>query len=169
MDWLREWILRIAGIIILISAWDIIMIEGEMKKYIKPVLGIVLVFAMVRPIAGNIFDKINIEEGYSTVYGQALSEEMADRQYIDIKKGYEQSLGVKIAQSISDKYGIRAEITVKAMDKKSGFGKLELVTVKVESGEENPVDAEEIKKYLEKEFGIDKASISVLVKNREGG
>ena len=169
MDWLREWILRISGIIILISAWDIIMIEGEMKKYIKPVLGTMLVLAMVRPIAGNILDKINIEEGCSTVYGQALSERMADRQYANIKNGYEQSLGGKITQSLSDKYGTRAGITVKAMDKKRGFGELESVTVKLESGEENPVDAEEIKKYLEKELGIDKARITVLVKKGEGG
>ncbi len=167
MDWLREWILRISGIIILISAWDIIMVEGEMKKYIKPILGTMLVLAMVRPIAANILDKINIGEGYSTVYGQALSEEMADRQYADIKNGYEQSLSGKITQSLSDKYGTKAETTVKAMDKKSGFGELESVTVKVESGEENPVDAEEIKKYLEKELGIDKTRITVLFK--EGG
>ncbi|MBR2452701.1 MAG: stage III sporulation protein AF, partial [Clostridia bacterium] len=50
MELIREWIMRIAGITALGAVCDMIMTAGNMKKYVKMVVGLVLVLAVISPI-----------------------------------------------------------------------------------------------------------------------
>lgn len=167
MEWLREWILRVSGIIILISICDMIMLEGEMKKYIKPSLGMILVIAIIRPISGDVLSSINIEDSYPNVYANELFEQMSNRQYMDMKNIYEQRLEKEINQRLAERYGVIANTTVVAKEKKRGFGEIQSVTIEVDDGE--PLNNERIKNWLGAELGIEQSKIRILPEYGEGG
>ena len=57
MEWLREWVMQLAGIILIGAVCDTLMADGDIKKYVKMVVGLVLVFAIVKPIVGFFPDK----------------------------------------------------------------------------------------------------------------
>ena len=60
-----QWVVSVAGIVILSVLCDVILPDGQTRKYIKTVIGIVVTVVMLQPIinlASNIF---NVEESYS--------------------------------------------------------------------------------------------------------
>jgi len=50
MEWISNWIMQIAGIIVVGAICELIMVEGELKKYVKLVAGLVLMLTVIRPI-----------------------------------------------------------------------------------------------------------------------
>jgi len=59
---LTKWIEQIALSVILVSIFELILPKGNLKKYIKVVLGIYLIFCIISPFVNNIelFDLKNI-------------------------------------------------------------------------------------------------------------
>ncbi len=163
MDYIREWVLRIAGIIILISACDMIMLEGEMKKYIKPILGIILVITVARPVFGDILDRFDVLTDYSTGYDAKLLTDTEERQQQNIKRIYEKRLSEEAQKLILDKYGIQADTYVTAKEKTSDFGELESIKVTFENEMGRKISEDELKTTLEKNMGVSKDKITVLI------
>ncbi len=163
MDLLREWIVRIAGIIILFTLCDMIMIEGEMKKYIKPIFGILLVLAIIRPLSGDITDSLDFEGSYHQAYGTKLSDEMTLKQKKTIKELYEKKIADETEKLIMTKYKVTSSVKACAEEKEEDFGNIDLLEIKLETEEGVVVNIEEIKRYLEKELGTEKSKITIIL------
>lgn len=161
MDLLREWIVRIAGIIILFTLCDMIMIEGEIKKYIKPIFGIILVLAIIRPLSGDITEHLDFEESYSSSYGATLLDEMTLKQEKTIKELYEKKIADETKKIIIERYNLASTVKVCAEEKEDGFGTIDLLEIKLEAKEGVVVNIEEIKRHLEKELGTAKSKITI--------
>ena len=66
IDFLSNWIQKIAMAVIIVSIFELILPNGNLKKYIKVVLGIYIVFCIISPFINNSIWKnladINLEE-----------------------------------------------------------------------------------------------------------
>lgn len=51
MDWLKEWVRSLVVLVILAAMLEMALPMGEMKRYVKLTMGLVIMFAMVSPIA----------------------------------------------------------------------------------------------------------------------
>ncbi len=78
MSEISLYLLSIVGVSVVSVLFDIILVEGKLSKYIKSIMGIVLVFVMVCPLpkllktdfsVSNILDdSINFNSGYKDVF-----------------------------------------------------------------------------------------------------
>lgn len=165
MDLIREWILRVSGIIVLAAACDIIMLEGVMKKYIKPILGFVLILAIIRPISGKVLDRIEIDiSEYITGYATELSEDMAERQRSDIKKLYEKKLADNLKNKILSAFDIKSDVTVVAEGLEKGFGRIKAVNIELIVRDGEIVNTEEVRMYIAKELDTKQQKIAIFLK-----
>ena len=104
MDLIREWIASLAGIIAIAAICDTIMIDGEMKKYIKPVLGFVIIITVVKPIAG-IGNEISFDiPEISQTVSLDFSAEMDELEQKNITKVYKYKLAEKKKNELSKDY-----------------------------------------------------------------
>ena len=92
VDFLSNWIEGIAIAVILVSIFEMLLPEGNTKKYIKIILGIYVVFSIISPfVDSEALYKLNISdtiEDYasntnSTIASQDNSENNLDQMYID--------------------------------------------------------------------------------------
>ena len=92
VDFLSNWIEGIAIAVILVSIFEILLPEGNTKKYIKIILGIYVVFSIISPFVDsearyklNISDKIEeyASNTNSTIAFQDNSENNLEQMYID--------------------------------------------------------------------------------------
>lgn len=167
MEWVREWILQIAAVIVLGAICDIIMIEGEMKKYVNPILGVVLIFTIIRPItsvSGNMLRADMFQQSIESLY--ADSYETEEKQLSHIADMYEKNLSKKIEKSISNKFGNKSSITTLSDRQKGNLGSINNIEAAVWVNEGEFVNTESIKRHIEEVFGVDREHITVTLKKK---
>lgn len=71
-----EWVLTVASIAIIVLLCDVILPEGQTRKYIKTVLGVVVTFVIVQPIAGLFAADLDVVQG-------ANADMSVQEQYIE--------------------------------------------------------------------------------------
>ena len=100
MDLIREWITSLAGVIAIAAICDIIMIDGEMKKYLKPILGFVIIVTVAKPIAGIgndiSFDIPEVSAEVSTDF----SAEIDELEQKNIAMLYQQKLAEQVENEL---------------------------------------------------------------------
>lgn len=163
MEWFLKWGLRIAGIIIIAAVLDIVMLEGNIKKYIRPTLGVLLILAIIKPIWGE--GKNLIKTEFILNSSQQFSGLTADFEEINqsnILKLYEKRLADNMKECLKKRYGNDFTVTVKANDE-SLTGNIKSVEIEVKTKDGVYVNTEEFKSYIENEFGVLKTDIKVFL------
>lgn len=56
-----QWVVTVAGIVILSVLCDVILPEGQTRKYIKTVVGVIVTLVMLQPIVSLASGSLNIE------------------------------------------------------------------------------------------------------------
>ncbi len=167
MDWLKEWILQLVGVITLGAICDMIMIEGEMKKYVKPIIGFALIFTIIRPVSVLSEGKLRMDILQESINSSWTTMEQTDeKQKIHILELYEKNLAKKIEEAVYTDCKCHIEAAVYAdntADKIGGIDKVE-VEAKVYQGE--IVNTESIKRYIAEKFGVDDDKVNVTLRNR---
>ena len=167
MEWVREWILQIAAVIILGAICDIVMLEGEIKKYVKPILGVVLIFTIIRPltsVSGNILRINMLQESINSSF--ETTAELEEQQLSHIADMYEKNLSKKIEDEIITKYNTKSSVTVLADREKGNLGNIKSLKIAVFVHEGEMVNTESIKRHIEEVFGIDRECITVTLTER---
>lgn len=161
MDWFREWILQIAGIIVIGALCDMILPQNEIRKYVKMVVGLVMVFAVIRPAAGVSFDELTPHIPRD-VRNQAveLKEQLDNVEREEIVglycKKIEERIRTELPQELQN-----AEIDVSVEEEKNEyFGSINSVSVKIK-GAENGIDTEKLKVIIAEKFGVEKRNVTV--------
>ncbi len=167
MDWIREWVLQIAGVIVLGAICDLIMIEGDMKKYVKPILGFVLIFAIIRPVTALSKDKVRLDILQESMsQSDVILQKMDKTQRGYIEDMYEKKLNKRMAEAVRVKYGLNSEVAVSADRKNKTIGNIEQVNIVIEVREGQIVNTESVKRYILEEFGVDNKRVAVVLKER---
>ena len=167
MDWIREWILQIVGVIVLSCICDMIMLEGNMKKYVRPILGFILIFIIVRPVSAISEDKLRLDilmDSVGQVDTITMEIDGAQREYI--ADMYEKKLGERMVEELSLRYGLSTKVRVMADRKTENIGGIEAVklTISTQSGE--VINTESIKRYIAEKFGVDDKIVQVTLRER---
>ena len=104
MESLREWIMQIAGVVVLGAVCDIIIIDGGMKKYVKPVLGFVLIFTVMSPLTGGLSGGFGFDE--SIPASAELSVNLEDVEKDAVIELYQGKMAQKISDKVKERFGI---------------------------------------------------------------
>lgn len=174
INFLSNWIEQITLSVIIVSIFELILPKGNLKKYIKVVLGVYIIYCFISPFVNNnslynigdinLDDYVQIKETNNLQSVDARIENL----YIDeLKKSISkkvQEKGYKVS-----KCDIDAELTENSEN--SGINNISLILKnnnieKIEIGakNENNQTAEEIKEELAKDYEIDKNLINIKIK-----
>ena len=120
-----QWVVTVAGIAILSVLCDVILPEGQTRKYVKTVFGIVVTLVIVQPIVGLLdgdFDLWNTET--ETEVQQQYLANVEDRQNAEVARS---------VQTLLLNNGV-SPVEVRVCD-----GKIALTLSRKESSKENTV------------------------------
>ena len=163
MEWLRDWIMQVAGVIILGAISDMIMTDGAMKKYVKVVVGLVLVFTVIRPVVNISPSSIDIESPKdSQLRASEVKNRLGEQEQELVFKIYCEKLQQNIENHVYTEWSCEADadVTVEEEDK-NRFGNITSVYLRI-NGEEQ-ADKEGIRADLSERFDVRLKDIKVDV------
>ncbi|WP_159945835.1 stage III sporulation protein AF [Caloramator fervidus] len=184
IDFLSSWIKIILSVYIFIALVEILLPSNKFKKYVKFVLGFIVLVAILTPVF-KFFDKgINVEntvsEYYNKYYGDASKSfnlEVYNRQLVDeFKNNLKKRIENDIRQKLNKEFTVE-DIKINEDMNSLGFGKIESITLsknyskiikpveKVTIGrdlKEEDYETILIKKYLHENLGIRQENIRVI-------
>ncbi len=154
MEWLRDWIMQVAGVIVLGAISDMIMTDGTMKKYVKIVMGLVLVFTVIRPIVNISPSSIDIESPKdSQLRAAEVKSRLGEQEQELVFDIYCEKLQQNIENHVYTKWGCEADVQVIVEEEdKNQFGNITSVHLRIK-GEEEP-DRENIRADLSEKFDV---------------
>lgn len=148
IDALSSWAEQIIVAVIIASLIEMLLPNGNNKKYIKTVIGVYILFTIISPILGKItnFDLKEFDyEAYfkNTDTYQAMSESLTSKNDESVEQIYITNLKQDMTQKLKEK-GYQAEkITIKLdLDEGDNYGRLNNIYLSVSTIEDTK-DAQE--------------------------
>ena len=189
MDEIKRFIVTLVSMIILISALELISPDNSMKKYLKFVLGTILIAVMISPIvsiisngekniANEISEYIDLANGKST---ETNSENKESTSVIAFKENLQENCNKLLKEKFKDfefKSDIDCEVNMKDITysinkvkigvKNKDVSKIKKIVIKnneesteVSSEEEKVKNEDEIISYLAEIFNINNEQIMI--------
>lgn len=174
MEWMRSWITSIAGTVIFSTICEILLPDGNMKKYVRVILGMLLVFAVAKPLADfRSTDAPDLGLPVQKSQAYAAHIEMEEVQKAQVMNVYSSNLQKKIKASVEQGCGISGKITDVALnisDKKESFGEIQAISVSILDlkGAGNGL-TERAKKYLADEYNVPEKDVKIRITSDKGG
>lgn len=161
MVWLRDWIMQIAGVIVLGAVCDMVINEGEMKKYVKMVIGLVLIFAIIRPVIKTPPDFTDFQFPKTTqVQAAELKNRLGEKEKESLVNLYRQKLSKSVENELYTKYKSYATVDVWVEENdENKFGNITAMTVEFFDGID--ISVSEVKEFLGERFGLNPKNIKV--------
>lgn len=158
---MRGYLLAISGIIILGAVLDVLMPDGDFRKYIKPVFGMIMVLTIMRPLLAQnwspqaLYITADRAGGQTQDYSQKIYQNNVAYTF---SKGLEQ----KITTTLQT-----AGVSIQKCQVKADFLKDQLVIKKVTiSLNENGKDTY-IKTVLKRDLALEDSVITILHGTKE--
>lgn len=167
MDGVREWIMTVLGVITVGAIGEMIILEGELKKYIKVVLGFVLIFTVLKPIVGLSFDELEMdffEDKGGDFFEIAKKSEELQNEQISIL--YEEKLSNELGQILKEEFDEEISVLVETDKTEEGIGDIKNVKIEVFLKEGEVKNLESIKKEAAKKLDVAPQKISVDLREK---
>lgn len=185
------WAKSIILAVIIATILEMILPEGNNKKYIKTIIGIYILFTIISPIISKLNGKnIQIDTSKYEEYFNMQNYTMASTNIIDSnldtaytsslktdikqrlkEKGYEvKSLNIDIELKDEEKYGTikSLDLSLEKQPQNNVINKIEKVEISVSNEKTNKIasnlsesDKSGIKDYLSETYSIDKKNINI--------
>lgn len=156
MSFFREWTASVVGIIIFTSACEIIVPDGEMKKYVRLVLGMLVTISLIKPI-GN-FKIIKRAEDvfyYDRSAAFKQQEYYSENERKMINDLYRKKLEEKIVKTLNGKIdAVFTAVVDTEAESGESFGEIKDIYIEVKQSGGFRDYADEIKEILKNDFGI---------------
>ncbi|HLR66422.1 stage III sporulation protein AF [Virgibacillus alimentarius] len=144
MDVITQWVTQIIVFILLATIIDLIIPATSMKKYIKLVVGLILILIFLKPVF-YLFN-INIHQSLETAYSQLYEEEMENQDIENQIKMQKNEI-----QASQDAY-ILEEMTVQlknlAKDPLREIHQAEITDIQFEFSKKEKVSYEDLEKVI---------------------
>lgn len=147
------WVLSVTAVVCLTVLLDIIMPDGQMKKYVKGIVSIIVIFVIVTPLASLAVGKFDLTKGNITIDSDMLeSLESTSDRYREIQ----------LESMLSDD-GITADVKIVS---ENGKKKVEVI-IKNEVLSENEMNIlkQKVSKTVAEFLDIDDSDVGVEVSN----
>jgi stage III sporulation protein AF len=144
IEWISRWAEQIVVAVIIATVIEMILPNGNNKKYVKVVIGIYILFTIISPIITKISGKnlIDLEFDYqnyleNTDTYQAMSQNLSNNNDKNIKQIYIQNLRNDIKNKLLEKgYNAKTiEININLEDTKE-YGKINNIYLQVVKSKE---------------------------------
>lgn len=145
------WVLSVTAVICLTVLLDIIMPDGQMKKYVKGIVSIIVIFVIITPLASIAVGEFDLTKGNITIDSDMLDnlESTSDR--------YRET---QLESMLSDD-DITADVKI---ENDNGKKKVEVIIQnQVLSENEMNILKQKVKDTVTDFLGIDSGSVSVEV------
>lgn len=145
------WVLSVTAVVCLTVLLDIIMPDGQMKKYVKGIVSIIVIFVIVTPLASLAVGKFDLTKGNITIDSDMLeSLESTSDRYREIQ----------LESMLSDD-GITADVKIVSENSKK---KVEVI-IKNEVLSENEMNIlkQKVSKTVAEFLDIDDSDVGVEV------
>ena len=184
INFLNTWVEQIVISVIVVSIFELILPKGNLKKYIKVVLSIYIIFCIISPFA-NGFNMINtynlkLEENLentsksskTTRINKQTMDERINQLYIDeLKKDIEKKLGeygyeiekIKIDADFNKSGISKINLIIRQEESKITTKKIEIDLTKEEKVKENE-KTEEVRELIANTYQINKDIIKIKLK-----
>ena len=180
INFLNNWVEQITISVIIVSIFELILPKGNLKKYIKIVLGVYIIFCIISPFV-NDFKWYDIENIDFNKYSQNITENKVNQESMDtrLQELYIEELKRNITEKVKEngynvsKCDIKANLTEK--NGNVGINNINLVVskgiiekVEINSKDEtknqNNEEIEKIKEEIAKTYEINKNTINIKIK-----
>lgn len=147
INFLSKWIEQIALSVILVSIFELILPNGNLKKYIKVVLGIYIIFCLISPFVNNkdIFNLKNIDiEKYTKKTSKSITnaEKNMDKRlqelYLDELKN---DIKRRVEEFGYDIYKCEINANLNSAGSDAGIHKINLI---IKEKKENLINVEQV-------------------------
>lgn len=101
---MAEWVLSVAGIAILSVICDVILPEGETRKYIRTVFGIAVTLVIVQPVVGLLSG--------NTTWDSPVQQQPLQQSYVESVSVRQEEQNVRQLKEALSAKGIEAEIDI---------------------------------------------------------
>ncbi len=193
IEFLRNWVEQIAITIIIVSIFELILPDGKLKKYIKIILGVYVVFCIISPFVDNSlysFDKLDEIDLSDYVENATLAENTTVNQEsmdLRLQELYIQELENNIEAQVQEygynmsKCDIDADLNSSSenpgihsikleLQEKGRISNIESVEINIsnntniEEDQNNDQKTKELKKSLAEHYEIDEDIIKISIK-----
>lgn len=186
IEFLSKWIEQITISVIIVSVLELILSKGNLKKYIKVVLGIYILFCMISPFVNSQelynFKDINLED-YTKNTTKKTSELNQESMNKRLQSLYIEQIKKDIEKKVNEDgyYVLKCDVDVNLgeQNENPGLNQIDLIinkgkvaTIqKVEIGSKNDneknnsEDSERIKEKIANEYEISKDIINIKIKS----
>ncbi len=179
MAFLRTWVLNIVTVIIFITFLEILLPNSNMKRYIKMIIGLLVMLVVLNPLLEVASGKINLEEDIfktsammdqkTLSYDYERLQGEQDQQLITL---YKSKIDNHIRTKIEGENKLKVvELDLTIVEEKShkDFGKLKNIHLVLSAPEKPPESTAEIqpvsKIYIEVGKGGEKAKAAAVIDN----
>lgn len=147
IKFLSNWIGQIAIAVIIVSIFEMILPKGNLKKYIKVVLGIYIIYCLISPFVNKnkLFDLDNMNiEKYTTsnITQSNLNQESIDKRletlYID---ELEKSINIKLNENGYEIYKCKIDANLNSNNENPGIHKIDLI---IKERKKNQIQIDEV-------------------------
>lgn len=171
IEFLKDWCLNIAALVIFIVLLEMLLPSGKMKKMINLVSGLILVIALINPVLGLLQKGIDLEiyqmsnsnfidKKEIMVNSQVLKEEQI-RQITNLYRNKIISQVEELVKGIKGVSDVKADVIINDDYSDENFGEVKRVYLELKLGE-----ADEKTKGIKRIKTIDKVIVG-REKNRE--
>ena len=145
------WVLSVTAVVCLTVLLDIIMPDGQMKKYVKGIVSIIVIFVIVTPLASLAVGKFDLTKGNITIDSDMLeSLESTSDRYREIQ-----------LESMLSEDGITADVKIVS---ENGKKKVEVIIKNgVLSENEMNILKQKVSKTVAEFLDIDDSDVGVEV------
>ena len=182
MEYINNFVITLVATMIFMTAVDIISPDNSMKKYIKFVLGLILISVMINPIikffTGGEQELVNTIKNYENMFYEGITSEnendVSKNQIESFKNNLNSNCNSLLKEEFSDKdfkSNVECEIDLQSMTynieslevgvKENGIKIVDSIKININeeseqaiSNDEKVENAEEIKNYLSEVFRI---------------
>ena len=182
IEFLKNWIEQIAVAVVIVSIFELILPKGNLKKYIKVVLGTYIIFCMISPFvnSANLFD-INqldfneiVDNSSKTITNssQTIDARLQELYIEEIKKSIEE----KVKEYGFEIYKSKIDADLSKESKNPGIHKINLILKRKNIGvdkidirndndkKENEAIIDNIKNEIANMYNIQSDIISIQIK-----
>lgn len=142
MEWMTTWAQGIIVAVIITTIIELILPEGNHKKYIKMVMGVYILFTIVSPIITKItnqdfeFDESKYEEFFKNSTYEISSQSLEEENDNQIKDLYLNNIKSDVKQKLKEQGYIVEEIQIEAdLESEEAYGKIKKMNLQIKKGE----------------------------------
>ena len=161
MEAVKEWCIKIAGVLILSALCEGVLPSGNVKKYVRILMGIILTICVCSPLVSDFDDEFLIEDTKIEAYID--SKKMEEKERENVLRLYKANIARKMEadlKAVTDNCEFEFQIEVESGNM-AEFGKIRGVIITVLTNDKELHINELVEKILSEKYDIPVNNIAV--------